>query len=172
MHGCCGAVFAFLRCRVVCGTVFEPKAVANITVRASPRQKGGCSDCSGCPWFGYHDAIESVIRNIGIPAPSMLNSTALNGHNANLPIRSAPPPFPSARAALAPPGVWHCERRRRRLCSQAPAAAPCRRPQPSSRSPRARASRSSSRRASPRPATAALGRAGPPRCRPPPRLSK
>eukprot|EP00964_Phaeocystis_antarctica_P116304 scaffold80233_cov92-Phaeocystis_antarctica.AAC.2 len=48
----------------------------------------------------------------------------------NLPVRSAPPPFPSARAALAPPGVWHCERRRKRLGSQAPAAAPCRRPQP------------------------------------------
>eukprot|EP00964_Phaeocystis_antarctica_P140746 scaffold105629_cov70-Phaeocystis_antarctica.AAC.2 len=59
-----------------------------------------------------------------------------------------------------------------RLCSQAPAATPCRRPQPSSRSPRARASRSSSRRASPRPAIRrVLGRAGPPRRRPPPRLS-
>eukprot|EP00964_Phaeocystis_antarctica_P060025 scaffold35756_cov58-Phaeocystis_antarctica.AAC.7 len=55
----------------------------------------------------------------------------------NLPVRSAPPPFPSARAALAPPDVWHCERRRKRLGSQAPAAAPCRRPQPSSKSPRA-----------------------------------
>ena len=86
-----------------------------------------------------------------------------------------PPPFPSARAALAPPGVWHCERRRRRaaLLASTPAAAPCRRPQPSSRSPRARASRSSSRRASPRPAIRrVLGRAGPPRRRPPPQLSK
>eukprot|EP00964_Phaeocystis_antarctica_P127639 scaffold91329_cov54-Phaeocystis_antarctica.AAC.3 len=102
------------------------------------------------------------------------NSMALNGHNPII-CRFARPRHLSRRR----------EQRWRRpafgtasggggaqLCSQAPAAAPCRRPQPSSKSPRARASRSSSRRASPRPAIRrVLGRAGPPSRRPPPRLS-